>query len=134
MTNFIDIAKLVAGGQSKHYPDWLISLYEVKEYVGREGKLKSKQVRIGQVTLKPNANYPVHMHPADEIYVQLNGKIQWLVGEKTKVVVSKTVISIPANTPHAMKNLQNSEADLIYLWYAEDGDITKLDEDAQLLS
>lgn len=132
MTSFVSLDELNPGGQSALYPSWLTDMYEVKEFIGRAGKLQSDQIRVGIVTLKHDADYPSHSHPAPEIYIQISGKVKWKVGDVTRLISSITAINIPSGTPHAMCNMGNTEAQLIYFWYAPDNDKSLLEEDAQL--
>ncbi len=107
-------------------------MYNVREFIGRAGEINSDEIRVGYVTLKVGADYPPHSHPAPEIYIQINGTVEWTVGTETKQVDKTTAINITPNTNHSMKNLGDKNADLIYFWYAPGGKKELLNTDAKL--
>ena len=132
MTAFIKLNELSVGGQSAYYPKSITDMYEVREFIGRAGKTKSNDMRVGHVTLLPGANYPGHHHPAPEVYIQISGYVEWVVGNEKKSVEGITAINIPSNTTHAMQNIGKESAELIYFWFIPSGAEGELFEDATL--
>lgn len=132
MTTFIPFDDLEEGGQSAQYPKSITDMYSVREFIGRAGQIASEEIRVGHVTLKVGADYPAHSHPAPEVYVQIGGEVEWTVGSEACLVNTLTAINIPPNTKHAMRNIGQAVAELIYFWYAPGGQTDVLKTDAKL--
>ncbi len=132
MSNFVKLDELTVGGQSANYPKSLTDIYEVREFIGRNGKIPSEDVRVGHLTLKLGSNYPSHSHPAPEVYIQLKGRVKWVVGDEQCVVDAVTAVNIPPNTAHSMQNIGKDEATFVYFWYTLEGNTAVLEEDAKL--
>jgi hypothetical protein len=50
------------------------------ELIGPDGLVNSAQVRLGLYGIQPGAEYGIRTHPAEEIFVMLAGRADWLRG------------------------------------------------------
>lgn len=74
------------------------------ELLGPEGLVKSQDVRLGLYGLKPNAEYGLRTHPAEEVFVMLAGKADWMRGEGAYVSHGPSERSFhPSMMPHATR-------------------------------
>ncbi|SMX28802.1 Cupin domain protein [Pelagimonas phthalicica] len=71
--------------------------------VGDQGGFASDQLRAWLVYMPPHLHYPWHHHPAEELYLVLAGKAEFLrAGQDPQwLTVGDTVFHAP-NQPHAM--------------------------------
>jgi quercetin dioxygenase-like cupin family protein len=78
----------------------------------------------GEVLLKLPANYivPNHSHISDELYVWLKGAFTYVAANGKEVEVGgPAYISLPGNTPHALKC--HSESCIFYVRYGRPFDL-----------
>jgi quercetin dioxygenase-like cupin family protein len=78
----------------------------------------------GEILLRVPANYtvPNHSHTSDELYVWLKGRFAYIAGDGTQVEMeSPAYISLPGNTPHALKC--HDEPCVFYLRYSRPFDL-----------
>jgi quercetin dioxygenase-like cupin family protein len=78
----------------------------------------------GEILLRVPANYtvPNHSHTSDELYVWLKGAFTYIAGDGKQVDIDgPAYISLPGNTPHALKCLD--EPCLFYVRYSRPFDL-----------
>jgi hypothetical protein len=78
----------------------------------------------GEILLRVPANYmvPNHSHTSDELYVWLKGRFAYVAGDGSEVEMeSPAYISLPGNTPHALKC--HDEPCIFYLRYSRPFDL-----------
>jgi mannose-6-phosphate isomerase-like protein (cupin superfamily) len=66
------------------YPQSQARLYDrfgFCDLVGPDGVQPSDHVTLGLVIVGPNTNYPLHEHPARELYLVLSGSADWAVDD-----------------------------------------------------
>lgn len=52
------------------------------ELIGPAGIVKSDSVRMGVYGIRPNVEYGIRTHPAEEIFVMIAGRADWLSGDE----------------------------------------------------
>ena len=62
--------------------------------------LFGKQLMISYVTFAPNAVAPLHQHPQEQITYVIEGRMEFTVGDKKKVIGAGAAVTIPGNVPH----------------------------------
>jgi hypothetical protein len=80
------------------------------------GGLVPASIAMGVLLLAPGMLYPAHAHPAEEIYLMLDGDSRWRrKGEDWRESIGGAAIHHPPHLPHAM---QAGRAPLcaLYLW------------------
>jgi hypothetical protein len=78
----------------------------------------------GKILLRVPANYtvPNHSHTSDELYVRLKGAFTYISADgKEAEIDSPAYISLPGNTPHALKC--HSEPCVFYVRYSRPFDL-----------
>ena len=78
----------------------------------------------GEILLRVPANYtvPNHSHTSDELYVWLKGAFTYVAGDGKQVDIDgPAYISLPGNTPHALKC--HDEPCLFYVRYSRPFDL-----------
>ena len=86
------------------------------ELVGPDGLAKSNQIRMGLYGMAPNVDYGVRTHPAEELFVLLAGKSEWLCGDEPfREYVPGARRHHPSMAPHATRT-RNSAFMSIYIW------------------
>lgn len=78
----------------------------------------------GEILLRLPANYtvPNHSHTSDELYVWLKGPFTYIAGNGKQVEIdSAAYISLPGNTPHALKC--HDEPCIFYVRYGRPFDL-----------
>lgn len=134
---FVQLDSVSPGGGSRNYPQSLSDSYRVQELVGhgRAGSatLDCDQVRVGMLSLPAGFAYPFHHHPAPEIYVLIGGRVEWQVGDDpSRVLEPITAIFHEPGVSHRMTNVGSVEAQMLYYWWAPNGDTSVLTQDAVL--
>lgn len=56
------------------------------------------------VAVEPGAAQPMHSHPQEQVYVIVEGTGRVTVGEETADVEAGTLVHIPGDAPHAVRN------------------------------
>jgi hypothetical protein len=76
------------------------------------------QLAFGVLLLGPHTHYPLHHHPAAEVYIPLNGAEWWRGDGPWREQPPGAVIHHPPNLPHATRA---GDAPLLalYLWHGE---------------
>lgn len=75
-----------------------------KVLVSPESNLKANNFVMGLVKINPNGSVPKHSHHNEEIYIILRGKGRMVIGEESKVIEEESVVYIPSNKEHYIKN------------------------------
>jgi quercetin dioxygenase-like cupin family protein len=78
----------------------------------------------GEILLRVPANYtvPNHSHTSDELYVWLKGAFTYIAGDGKQVEIDgPAYISLPGNTPHALKC--HNEPCIFYVHYSRPFDL-----------
>jgi quercetin dioxygenase-like cupin family protein len=74
------------------------------EIVGPDGFLDSEKIRIGLTLIAPDTHYPLHAHPALELYLVVAGTAAWQLGrEPARPQPPGSLILHPSNAPHGME-------------------------------
>ncbi len=74
------------------------------EIVGPSGFLDSEKIRVGLTLIAPQTHYPLHAHPALELYLVVAGTAAWQLGqEPPKPQPPGSLIFHPSSAPHAME-------------------------------
>ncbi len=103
-----------------HYPErpGLAANIGFAELIGPAGPLRSDKIRVGFTFMAPGIFYPLHDHPAVELYVVLSGQAQWTRGTVTTGQAPGTAILHASMEPHAMETAIEPLLAL-YLWTGE---------------
>lgn len=105
------------------HPDFLVN-YGYREWLGPDAGYPSANFRLGILVLGPHTLYPLHHHPADEVYLPLGPGRWFKEGEDWRPRVAGDVIHHPPHCGHATQTGDQPLA-AIYLWR---GAITKAAE------
>ena len=77
------IANLVIWHEaSRGVPDFFKGGYAFAEIIGKRGLMVSNYIRLGLYIQKPEINYPLHAHDAEEYYLILSGNADWQIENK----------------------------------------------------
>jgi hypothetical protein len=99
------------------HPDFLAN-YGYREWLGPNAGFPSADFRLGILVLGPDTLYPLHHHPADEVYLPL-GPGRWFKdGLGWQDRVAGDVIHHPPHCGHATQAGDQPLA-AIYLWRGE---------------
>lgn len=79
--------------------------YGYVEFAGpKDALFHAPNIRVGLLVLGAGLHYPVHAHPAEEIYHPLTGDARWRRGEEEwQIVPPGHAIHHPPMTPHETK-------------------------------
>lgn len=94
--------------------------YGWTELIGLRGPIASEAVAVGFLLLGPGIDYPPHAHEAEEVYLPLSGRAEWLRGDGPYAPVPPgTAIRHPSWLPHGMRT---GDAPLVaaYVWRGGD--------------
>ncbi len=105
--------KLVWREASRGVPDFFKGGYAFAEIIGEKGLIVSENIRIGLFLQKPQVNYPLHAHEAEELYIILSGNARWKIDEKMFNVIPGTIIKHQSCQDHATFT---EEETLFALW------------------
>jgi mannose-6-phosphate isomerase-like protein (cupin superfamily) len=106
-------------GGEDWYPDW--------------PGVPLSDIATGVLELDPGAYYPLHLHPAPEIYYVIEGRAKWTVGKETFLAKPGTAIYHRPNTPHRMINIGKRKLKVFWIWYAPGGKTDVLDVSSKLI-
>jgi hypothetical protein len=96
------------------HPDFLVN-YGYREWLGPDAGYRADNFRLGILVLGPHTLYPLHHHPAEEVYLPL-GPARWFKdGEDWQERVAGDVIHHPPHCGHATETGAEPLA-AIYLW------------------
>ena len=105
--------KLVWQEASRGVPDFFKGGYAFAEIIGEKGLIVSEKIRIGLFLQKPQVNYPLHAHEAEELYIILSGNARWKIDDKMFNVIPGTIIKHQSCQYHATFT---EEETLFALW------------------
>lgn len=78
------------------------------EIIGRDAPFQSEKIRSFLVYQPANLHYPWHQHPAEEMYVVLNGEAVFsLEGEQSRTLRAGESAFHRSNHPHALTTLDS---------------------------
>nr|WP_298687972.1 dimethylsulfonioproprionate lyase family protein [uncultured Dongia sp.] len=75
------------------------------ELIGPSGPLRNGNSVVGFTLMAPETFYPLHSHPAVELYMVVSGKAQWIVPEREQIVPPGGFVLHHSGQPHAMRTL-----------------------------
>lgn len=102
-------------------PDYLeVSKRKVlAELVGPDGIVKSNQIRLGVYGILPDVHYGIRTHPAEEVFVMLAGRADWLRDdEEFREYGVGTRRHHPSMMRHATRT-RDSAFMSIYIWQGD---------------
>jgi mannose-6-phosphate isomerase-like protein (cupin superfamily) len=78
--------------------------YGYAELVGPGGPVRADDLRLGALLLGPETLYPLHRHPAEEIYLVVAGTADWRRGDEPFLPrPTGSLVHHPPGEPHAMR-------------------------------
>lgn len=89
------------------------------ELIGPRGPLIAPDCRVGFTLMAPHTFYPLHRHPAVELYLVISGTAEWIAPPTQHFVPPGECILHATNQPHAMR----TEAEPLLALYAWSGDL-----------
>ncbi|TDQ77621.1 dimethlysulfoniopropionate lyase [Dongia mobilis] len=88
------------------------------EFAGPMGPLQTAHARLGFTLIGPDTFYPMHAHPAVELYLVVSGHATWQVPGEARVVPPGGFVLHRSGQPHAMQT--HSEPLLaVYAWQGD---------------
>ena len=130
-------ANRVPMASSTSYPDALRRVVRWNTLVGSGGPdwqgIPQSDVKMGLLDLDPGGNYPLHAHPAPEIYFIVSGVAEWTVGDETFSAESGMAIYHGPDIPHRMVNTGSVPLRTIWFWWAPGGNASVLGIGPRLL-
>jgi quercetin dioxygenase-like cupin family protein len=79
-----------------------------RNLVGSEHGFDS--VFVAETEMDVGSSIPLHTHPIEEAWVVTDGQLTVRVGEETVVVPAGSVVRVPPDVPHAVRNDGTSTA------------------------
>ena len=73
------------------------------ELIGPGGPLANGNSLVGFTLMAPETFYPLHTHPAVELYMVVSGNAQWIVPEREQLVPPGGFVLHRSGQPHAMR-------------------------------
>ena len=115
-----DLSPMLAWRQNPNYvrrppsPDFLEGYgYAV---IAGPGGLVAAKIAMGVLLLAPGVLYPAHAHPAEEVYLVLDGRSRWWrEGEEWREGIGGAAIHHPPRIAHAMQAVA-APLCALYLW------------------
>jgi hypothetical protein len=89
------------------------------ELIGPGGALIAPDCRIGFTLMAPHTFYPLHRHPAVELYWVIAGTAEWIAPPSKRLVPPGECILHTTDQPHAMR----TRAEPLLALYAWSGDL-----------
>jgi len=83
------------------------------ELVGPDGPMRAPHCRIGFTLMAERTTYPMHCHPAVELYLVMTGCAQWQTPTSNRRVRPGEFVLHASNEPHAMRTFDEP---LLALW------------------
>ena len=66
-----------------------------------------EKIMLSFVKLNPNATFPSHSHPHEQMGFVLSGKLEVTIGNKSKLLKEGDVFLVPSGVEHGVKNLKS---------------------------
>ena len=90
MSNYADYRDHIGSREGKHY---------------KATMFQGGQLMVGLNCLEPGQTQPVHDHSdADKVYIVMEGRGWFTVGEETRAAGPGEVVFAPAGEPHGVEN------------------------------
>lgn len=105
--------KLIWHEAERGVPDQFKGGYAFTEIIGERGLKFSDSIRLGLFLQKPNVNYPLHAHDAEELYFVLSGSSDWQINQEKFSVGPGSIIHHQTCENHAMIT---SSSPLFAMW------------------
>src|SRR5262245_45124998 len=67
-----------------------------------------------EVQMEEGASVPLHTHPVEEAWVVTDGALTLQIGDDTVVAKAESVVRIPPDVPHAVRNDGHTEARALF--------------------
>jgi len=83
------------------------------ELIGPDGPMDAPDCRLGFTLMAADTYYPMHAHPAVELYLVISGDAEWQTPSARRMVPPGQFVLHRSNEPHAMRTFAQS---LIALW------------------
>lgn len=83
------------------------------ELVGPDGDMDAPDCRVGFTLMAPDTLYPLHAHPAIELYFVIAGTADWRAGHTTRRVPPGELVLHRSSEPHSMRTFAEP---LLALW------------------
>jgi quercetin dioxygenase-like cupin family protein len=83
------------------------------ELIGPDGPLEAPDCRVGFTVMAEATTYPLHYHPAVELYWVIAGNAQWQTPTSDRIVPPGDLVLHRSNEPHAMRTFDEP---LLALW------------------
>jgi mannose-6-phosphate isomerase-like protein (cupin superfamily) len=83
------------------------------ELVGPDGDMDAPDCRVGFTLMAPDTFYPLHAHPAIELYFVIAGNAEWRAGDTTRRVPPGELVLHRSSEPHSMRTFAEP---LLALW------------------
>ncbi len=94
--------------------------YGFAEVIGKLGPFISTKVRSGIGVWGPNIDYPVHQHAAEEVYIVLGGRADFMLeGEPYVTRSAGDVVHVRSMRRHGFRTTDQPLA-VFYIWQAGD--------------
>lgn len=88
------------------------------EFLGPTAPIRTDTMRLGLTLIGPHTHYPVHAHPAVELYFVIAGTARWVTPSADALQPPGAYILHRASEPHAMETGAESLLSL-YAWSGE---------------
>ena len=88
------------------------------ELIGPRAPLDAPGCRAGFTLIAPATFYPLHAHPAIELYLVISGHAQWTTPDAERIVPPGEFVLHHTNQPHAMRTFAEPLLAL-YGWHGE---------------
>jgi quercetin dioxygenase-like cupin family protein len=75
------------------------------ELIGPDGPMDAPQCRVGFTLMAADTFYPLHAHPAIELYLVIAGHAEWTASGRRQRVPPGGFVLHRCNEPHAMRTL-----------------------------
>ena len=91
----------------------LASRIAFAELIGPDGPMAAPNARVGFTLIAPHTFYPIHAHPAVELYWVMSGNAEWITAGSKHVAPPGRFVLHRSNEPHAMRTFDQP---LLALW------------------
>ncbi|MEM7300813.1 MAG: dimethylsulfonioproprionate lyase family protein [Pseudomonadota bacterium] len=86
------------------------------ELIGPAGIVQNNEIRMGVYGISKHVEYGIRTHPAEEVFVMIAGRVDWLMGDETYAEYGPGVRRHHLSmVPHATRT-RNSAFMSIYVW------------------
>jgi len=93
------------------------------EVIGPASPIHSDTICLGWTFISPRTLYPLHLHPAIELYYVVSGKAAWTLEGTVQDRAPGSFILHPSNTLHAMET-RDEPLLAVYVWTGTDIETT----------